>query len=92
MRAAGYEPEDFEGDEFTVWRENAEAIRLFNSVQTQWRVAGMGGVTGLDYPAVFATMDRLFRAHSEERRDALFADLQEMEREALAVMAKSAKK
>ena len=89
MRAAGYEPEDFEDESFTVWPENWPVIRLFTAVQTQWRIAGMGGPTGLDYPAVFATMDRLFRDYSEAKRDALFLDLQVAERAALEEMAKA---
>jgi len=88
MRASGYEPEDFEGDDFAVWPENWPVIRLFTAVQTQWRMSGMGGPTGLDYPAVFATMDRLLRNETQERKDALFADLQVVERAALEEMAK----
>ena len=88
MRAGGYEPEDFEDETFTVWPENWPVIRLFTAVQTQWRTSGMGGATGLDYPAVFATMDRLLRGETQERKDALFADLQVMERAALEEMAK----
>jgi hypothetical protein len=91
MRASGYEPEDFEGEEFAVWPENWPAIRLFASVQTQWRV-GFGGATGLDYPAVFATMDRMLRNETQERKDALFRDLQVVERAALDEMSKAAKK
>lgn len=71
----------------TLWRENVSVFRLFEAVSTQWRV-GMAGPTGFDYPAVFATMDRLFRALGEEKRDAMFMDLQVMESEALAAMAK----
>lgn len=88
MRSAGYEPEDFEVDEFEVWPENWPSFALFCAVQTQWRVGGMGGATGLDYPAVFATLDRLHRDKTPERRDELFADIQVMEAAALKEMAK----
>jgi hypothetical protein len=55
-------------------------------MQTQWRV-GMAGATGLDYPAVFATIDRLHRDKTDARRDELFADMQIMEAAALKKMA-----
>jgi len=48
----------------------------------------MGGATGLDYTAVFATMDRLHRDKTDAERDAMFCDLQAMERIALEEMAK----
>lgn len=66
-------------------------LNLFDAVRTQWRV-GMAGPTGLDYPAVLATLDRLFNKLSEERRNEMFLDLQVMEREAMDVMAKASKK
>ncbi|MBU1816433.1 MAG: DUF1799 domain-containing protein [Gammaproteobacteria bacterium] len=87
MKASGYEPEDFEDEVFEVWGPNWPAVKLFYAVQTQWRVV-MGGCTGLDYSAVFATMDRLFREMDDAGRDALFADLQVMEGVALEEMAK----
>lgn len=72
-----------DADTVTIWPENVQSVNLFLSVGTQWRVGGMGGATGLDYQAVFSTMDRLLRNESQERKDALFADLQVMERAAL---------
>lgn len=36
--------------------ENWDALELFLALQTQWRHAPMGGLTGLDYSAVRATM------------------------------------
>lgn len=74
-----------------VWPEHIGVLNLFDAVRTQWRV-GMAGPTGLDYPAVLATLDRLFSKLSEERRNEMFLDLQVMEREALDVMAKASKK
>lgn len=62
-------------------------MNLFLTVQTQWRSGGMGA-TGLDYPAVFATVDRLHRDKTAERRDELFADVQVLESAALKEMAK----
>ena len=47
----------------------------------------MGSFTGLDYVSVFATIDRLHRDKTVERRDELFADIQVMEAAALKKMA-----
>ena len=63
--------------------ENWETVMLFMRVQTQWRT-GFGGPTGLDYTAVFQTMDRLRVADPEGE---VFAGLQVMESAALRAMA-----
>ena len=41
---------------FEVAHANWEAVSVFCGSATQWRVAGMGGATGLDYPAVESVM------------------------------------
>lgn len=79
---------DFPEKVVEIWPEHIDACALFSSVSTQWRVGGMGGATGLDYPAVFATLDRLHRDKTPEERDAIFADLQCIERGALEEMGK----
>lgn len=56
---------------------------LFLRVQTQWRM-GFGGATGLDYPAVFQTMDRCKIADPDGE---LFAGVQAIEFAALKAMA-----
>ncbi len=58
MRAAGFEPEDYETDPVEVWPENWQSWSLFVQVSTQWRSAGMGGYIGLDYGPLFTLMDR----------------------------------
>lgn len=78
---------DFDDDAVEIWPENADAVHAFDAVGTQWRT-GMNGPTGLDYPAVFATLDRVRRDLDDAGRDALFADLQVMERAALREMSK----
>ena len=83
----GYLLSDFDGDVVEIWPENASAVQAFSAVSTQWRT-GMSGATGLDYPAVFATIDRLHRTLDDEARDAIFADVQVMERAALGEMGK----
>lgn len=86
-RAGGYLLSDFDDDVVEIWPENAGAVSAFSAVGTQWRT-GMNGATGLDYPAVFATLDRIRRDLDDAGRDALFADIQVMERAALQEMAR----
>lgn len=80
MRASGYEPEDFEGEEFEVWPENWLAVELFTMLETQW-YSGFGGVTGLNYLVAFAMIDRMKLDQVEA--EFLFADLRIMEQAAL---------
>ena len=83
MRAAGYEPEDFDGEEFEVWPENWRVFVLFSRLQTQWSV-GMSGATGLRYEAVYPLLDR--EAQGAEDWQQLFDDLQTLEGAALKQM------
>jgi hypothetical protein len=62
-----------------LYAENQATVELFLACQTQWRVAPMGGVIGLDYPGVEALM-RLRRVRD---RPGEFARLQRMEYSAL---------
>lgn len=55
---------------------------LFLRVQTQWRYS-FGGATGLDYQAVFTTMDRLRVVDTD---GLIFEGLQVMEAAALRAM------
>ena len=86
MRAAGYEPEDFEGEEFEVWPENWRVFVLFSRLQTQWSV-GMSGATGLRYEAVYPLLDR--EAQGAEDWQQLFDDLQTLEGAALKQMSEN---
>lgn len=52
--------------------------------RTQW-LQGFGGPTGLNYPSIYPLMDRM--SLDADEWNLLFADLQVMEDEALAVMA-----
>ncbi len=75
-----------EDDAFEIWPENWPSLCAWLAVETQWRVqTGSGGLwyQGLDYNAV----DVVLRRRGFD--DAVFADLQEMEREALATFAES---
>ena len=57
------EPEVFE-----IWPENWDAVQLFASLATQWRMAPMGGAIGLDYTALMALMP-LFGGASRDLLD-----------------------
>jgi hypothetical protein len=83
MRASGYQPEDFEGEEFEIWPENWTSFEFFCSMTTQWNI-GISGATGFNYLVAFAFLDRMSLDKSEA--DALFFDLQVMERAALEEM------
>jgi hypothetical protein len=72
-------------DDVEVWPENWPSFALLRDCQTQWRV-GMGGATGLDYPAVMALLE--FRGFPAGDRQQLFDDLQVMELAALEEMSK----
>lgn len=62
---------------FEVWAENWPAWEVFEACATQWRVAPMGGVLGLDYPA----LEILIRAAGHQLR--LLFDIQIIERAAV---------
>jgi hypothetical protein len=43
--------------EVYLWPCNYEAWRHWQALQTQWRIGGMGGASGLDYAGVRAYLD-----------------------------------
>lgn len=71
-----------------MWPEHADAYITFVNVTTQWQIAGMGGPVGLNYASVLPALDRMHRGRTDEERDAIFADLQVIERAALEEMGK----
>ncbi len=87
MRAAGFEPEDYETDPVDVWPENWPAWDLFCMVSTQWRTGGTGGMggmvcyVGLDYGPLFVVMDR--RGIKDDDWISVFSDIRVIEAEAL---------
>ena len=83
MQAAGFEPEDFEGDEVEVWPEHWTAFVLITQMQTQWRT-GFSGPTGLDYTVVYRRMDRM--GLTPDEYDQLEQDIGVLERAALKAM------
>ena len=72
-----------------VWEENWPAVMFFSRLGTQWRHAGMGSPCGLDYTAVLALL-RTLRLPRDEA-EAMFDDVQTMERAALQEMSEQAK-
>jgi len=80
-------PEDYANDTLEIWPENHQAIQLFISLSTQWRV-GAGGPTGLDYNVLFTRMERL--GLTPERYEQLFDDVRVIESEALTILNKKA--
>lgn len=69
-----------------MWEENWPAVMFFSRISTQWRVGGMGSPSGLDYTAVLALLRTLRLPRADA--DALFDDVQTMERAALQEMSK----
>jgi hypothetical protein len=83
--AFGLTLEEASGPSVEVWPDNWPAIRLFDSLSTQWRT-GAAGVIGLDYNVLYRKMDRLHLAESDY--DALEENMRILEDEALATMRK----
>lgn len=65
---------------FALWPENAEVLRLWFEVETQWQY-GPRGKTGISYAGVEA--DMRLRRISQAKRAELFAGLKIMEVAAL---------
>lgn len=88
MAALGFDPEDFDEDEFVieVWECNADAFYVFESMATQWRI-GMAGATGLDYAAMPVVMD--MAGVKKKRRPEVFQSVRIMEQVALESMAEN---
>lgn len=63
---------------FEVWPDNWPAWEVFQRCRTQWRVAPMGGLLGLDYSGV----EIVIRASGEPLR--ILEDIQLIEQAALA--------
>lgn len=69
-----------------VWPEYEPAWLHWQALQTQWRVGGMGGATGLDYAGVRAYFDEMGVAPGPDRQQ-LWACIVACEAEALAAWA-----
>ena len=73
-------PEEKKDKNFKILKENLDAVKLFLSVQTQFKT-GFGGVSGLDYAAVLSVANM----YSYDL-PSVFEDLQVMEMKALELI------
>ncbi|WIX35033.1 DUF1799 domain-containing protein [Salinicola sp. JS01] len=74
-------------DEFEVLPENWSALEIFLDCSTQWKHAPMGGLTGLEYPAVRTVME--FHAVPLAEMRERFKQVRLLERGALNEMNKA---
>lgn len=82
-KAWGWDDDDIDGPPVQVWPANAESVGVLYAMRTQWRT-GMGGSVGLDYSVLPFIWEQT--QVPQERRAAVFADLQVMESAALTAM------
>jgi hypothetical protein len=68
-----------------IWPENTRAVEVFVALSTQWRT-GFSGATGLDYSVLPVVFD--LHGLGKAKRQAVFPDLQIMERAALNIFNK----
>lgn len=86
MEFFGLTPEDYAQENTVgVWPENLQAVNLFISVMTQWRV-GPNGAHGLDYNVLYRKLDRM--GLSPERYAELEEEIRILEGAALDEMHK----
>lgn len=72
-----------------IWDINYPVFNVFSHLSTQWRMAGMGSATGLDYTAI-PVVGKLLGYTKKEIKE-MFPDLQVMENEALITMGENQK-
>ena len=80
-------PEPEPEKHFEVWEENWEVVKFFLLCQTQWRVGGMGGVTGLDYAAVV----EVIKLYKVDDPTSVLEDIQVMEVTSMTLLNKEKK-
>lgn len=88
FRRLGFEPGDIEPDRVCVWPDNADAVHLFDAMQTQWRVSANGIAIGLHYEALPVVCQAL--GIPRRRRSRVFQELRIMELAALAELQRPA--
>lgn len=72
---------DLDSETFALWPENLPTFNLWQQIQTQWRVGGVGNPTGLDYAGIEAYM-RLSGIRKKDQANFL-PGIQAMERATL---------
>lgn len=84
LAGSGFEPADYD-ETAEIWPENWPAWHLFAELDTQWHRAGMEGrKTGLQYPVLWARMDRMNLTPTAWEQ--LYDDVRELEAAALRTM------
>lgn len=94
MAEFGLTPEDYAADEFEVWPDNVDSLRVFIAMRTQWNwvsILGAGGAaiarpSGLKYEALQGVM-RMIGIPAADR-SSVFEDIQIMEDVAMEQMRK----
>tara|TARA_Y100001938_G_scaffold67476_1_gene93630 strand:+ start:870 stop:1112 length:243 start_codon:yes stop_codon:yes gene_type:complete len=76
-----------EEEDFLLWPEHEDALDLFMRCQTQWRVGGLGQVTGFCYESVIA----LANIYKYDDLKTVLDDLQVMEIRAIEILNKEQK-
>ena len=72
-----------------IWPDVVPIWQAWQSIQTQWRVGGMGGANGLDYAGVRAWLDECGPKNKAQRRE-WFHCFQAAEQATLQVWAENA--
>lgn len=80
LAGTAYRVEDYPEPHVEVWDENWDALSLFMTYSTQWRI-GMNGPVGLDYNVFHHAMDR--KGIVGDEFDKLIQDLGTIEQAAL---------
>lgn len=84
LAAFGLKAERPLSGDLEVWPEHGQVVEVFGALLTQWRYAPMGGITGLDYGVIPATLD-LMEIPRIDRAE-IFGELRIMEAEAIKVI------
>ncbi|WCO82125.1 hypothetical protein vBPpSSYP_143 [Pseudomonas phage vB_PpS_SYP] len=85
----GLKLEEIPAEEIFIWDINWDTFRVFNTLNTQWRIGGMGHATGLDYNVIPSVGKML--GFKNKQINEMFPDLQVMENEALITMGENRK-
>jgi hypothetical protein len=89
LASFGFTPADFQAtDAVTYWPEHAAPVRVFMSMQTQWRVS-FSGLVGLDYNALASVYQGL--QIEDESIPEVFSQLQVIELKFLEIKRQTSK-
>lgn len=74
-------------EDFILWEEHKDVLDLFMRSQTQWRISGLGQVTGFCYDSVLA----IAKLYEYDDLKSVIEDLQIMEIKAIEILNKDKK-